>query len=208
MGTFLCGSEEHTCLIFIGDDLTDLVLSDPGSITSEDEQSSDSDDDSFSQNASLASSVTSLPAASAVATISASEQEFQTEVRLSLERAFSEGHSLENASVELKTLRMASNVPLRRVREAVVAGVVERIPLVEGGVPQRVEIKKWIDRWGDLINLIGGVDGVETVSILQVCTLFFDVLSRKCPHMSSAVPLCILNALSIIWADPCSALSK
>lgn len=149
------------------------MLSDPGSITSEDEQSSDSDDDSFSQNASLASSVTSLPTASVVATVSASEQEFQTEVRLSLERAFSEGHSLENASVELKTLRMASNVPLRRVREAVVASIVERIHLVEGAVPQRAEIKKWIDRWGDLINLIGGVDGVETVSILQVCILFF-----------------------------------
>jgi translation initiation factor eIF-2B subunit epsilon len=148
--------------------LTDLVLSDPGSITSEDERSSDSDDDDdFSQNASLASSVTSLPASSAVVTVSASEQEFQTEVRLSLDRAFSEGHSLENASVELKTLRMASNVPLRRVREAVVAGIVENIPLVEGAVAQRAEIKKWVDRWGDLINLIGGVDGVETVSILQ-----------------------------------------
>ncbi|KAH9043184.1 nucleotide-diphospho-sugar transferase [Lactarius pseudohatsudake] len=154
-------------LMRLGDDLTDLVLSDPGSLTSEDEQSSDSDDDSFSQNASLASSVTSLPAASAAATVSAGEQEFQTEVRLSLERAFSEGHSLDNASVELKTLRMASNVPLRRVREAVVAGIVENIPLVEEAVPQRTEIKKWVDRWGDLINLIGGVDGVETVSILQ-----------------------------------------
>ncbi|KAH9079462.1 nucleotide-diphospho-sugar transferase [Lactarius deliciosus] len=154
-------------LMRLGDDLTDLVLSDPGSLTSEDEQSSDSDDDSFSQNASLASSVTSLPAASAAATVSAGEQEFQTEVRLSLERAFSEGHSLDNASVELKTLRMASNVPLRRVREAVVAGIVENIPLVEEAVPQRTEINKWVDRWGDLINLIGGVDGVETVSILQ-----------------------------------------
>jgi len=47
------------------------------------------------------------------------------------------------------------------------SGIVEKIPLVEGAVPQRAEIKKWIDRWGDLINLIGGVDGVETVSILQ-----------------------------------------
>ncbi|KAH9063386.1 nucleotide-diphospho-sugar transferase [Lactarius vividus] len=154
-------------LMRLGDDLTDLVLSDPGSLTSEDEWSSDSDDDSFSQNASLASSVTSLPAASAAATVSAGEKEFQTEVRLSLERAFSEGHSLDNASVELKTLRMASNVPLRRVREAVVAGIVENIPLVEEAEPQRTEIKKWVDRWGDLINLIGGVDGVETVSILQ-----------------------------------------
>lgn len=63
---------------------------------------------------------------------------------------------------------MASNVPLRRVREAVVASIVERIPLIEGAVPQRAEINKWVKRWGDLINLIGGVDGVETVLILQV----------------------------------------
>ena len=121
----------------------------------------------------MSSSITSAPSAAnaAAAAVSASEQEFQTEVRLSLERAFSEGHSLDNASVELKTLRMASNVPLRRVREAVVAGIVENLPLVEGAVPQRVEIKKWVDRWGELINLIGGVDGVETVSILQVSSV-------------------------------------
>ncbi|KAF8478631.1 nucleotide-diphospho-sugar transferase [Russula ochroleuca] len=150
-------------LMRLGDDFADLVQSDPGSITSEDERSDESDDESVSQP-SVSSSVTSAPS---VAPASAGEHEFQTEVRLSLDRAFSEGHSLENASVELKTLRMASNVPLRRVREAVVASIVERIPLVEGAVPQRAEIKRWVDRWGDLINLIGGVDGVETVSILQ-----------------------------------------
>ncbi|KAI0306525.1 nucleotide-diphospho-sugar transferase [Multifurca ochricompacta] len=151
----------------LGDDFADLDLSDPGSVTSEDEGSSESDGDTVPQNATVFSSATSLPSAPAVKAVSAGEQEFQTEVRLSLDRAFSEGHSLDNASVELKTLRMASNVPLRRVREAVVAGIVENIPLVEGAVPQRAQIKKWVDRWGDLINLIGGVDGVETVSILQ-----------------------------------------
>jgi translation initiation factor eIF-2B subunit epsilon len=151
---------------FLGDDFADLVPSDPGSITSDEEGSEGTDDDgSFSQNASVTSSVTSAPS---VPNASTGDHEFQTEVRLSLDRAFSEGHSLENASVELKTLRMAHNVPLRHVREAVVAGIVERIPLVEGAVPQRAEIKKWVDRWGDLINLIGGIDGVETVSILQV----------------------------------------
>jgi len=63
---------------------------------------------------------------------------------------------------------MASNVPLRRVREAVVASIVERIPLVEDAQAQRLDIKEWVDRWGALINLIGGVDGIETISILQV----------------------------------------
>lgn len=63
---------------------------------------------------------------------------------------------------------MASNVPLTKVRAGIISTLVERIEIVEGAVPQRAEIKKWIDRWGELINKIGGVDGVETVSLLQV----------------------------------------
>lgn len=172
---------------FLGDDFADLVPSDPGSITSdEEEESEETDDDEYaSQNASVTSSVTSAPS---VPNAAAGEHEFQTEVRLSLDRAFSEGHSLENASVELKTLRMASNVPLRRVREGVVAGIVERIPLVEGAAPQRAEIKRWVDRWGELINLIGGVDGVETVTVLQVN--FFSVLTRR--DVSNLAPIIVL----------------
>ena len=63
---------------------------------------------------------------------------------------------------------MASNVPLRRVREAVVAGIVDNIELVENAAEQRMTIKRCVDRWGELINRIGGADGVETVTILQV----------------------------------------
>ena len=101
------------------------------------------------------------------------DAEFRTEVTQSLERAFVEGHSVENAAVELKTLRMASNVPLIRVKEAVVAAIVEKIPMVEGdAASQRKEIYRVIGRWGELINRIGGVDPVETICILQV-TLFF-----------------------------------
>jgi translation initiation factor eIF-2B subunit epsilon len=165
-----------------GDDFDDLVPSDRGSVTSEDESSDETDDkdddDDVSQSASVSSVTSASPALNAAAVSAGEEEEFQTEVRLSLDRAFSEGHSLENASVELKTLRMASNVPLRRVREAVVAGIVEKIPVVEGAAPQRAEIKKWVDRWGDLINLIGGVDGIETVSILQVGPVFSFIPSR------------------------------
>jgi translation initiation factor eIF-2B subunit epsilon len=100
-------------------------------------------------------------------------------VELSLERAFAEGHSVDNAAVELKTLRMASNVPLIRVREAVVAAIVEQINIVEGGgAPQRKEIVSVVSRWGNLINQIGGVDAVETVAVLQVGELhaFVDAL--------------------------------
>jgi translation initiation factor eIF-2B subunit epsilon len=100
------------------------------------------------------------------------DAEFRTEVTQSLERAFAEGHSVDNAAVELKTLRMASNVPLIRVKEAVVAAIVEKIPMVDGdAISQRKEIHRVIGRWGELINRIGGVDAVETISILQVTYL-------------------------------------
>ncbi len=95
-----------------------------------------------------------LPSSDAIA-----ENEFRAEVTQSLERAFAEGHSIDNAAVELKTLRMASNVPLSRVREAVVAAIVERVRIVEsGGAAQRAEIINVIQRWGGLIDRIGGVD--------------------------------------------------
>jgi translation initiation factor eIF-2B subunit epsilon len=106
---------------------------------------------------------------------SLAESEFRTEVQLSLQRAFSEGHAVENAAVELKTLRMASNVPLHLVREAVVAAIVEHIQIVEGQgalAAQRQEISRVVGRWGELINKIGGVDFVETIAILQVSMLF------------------------------------
>ena len=104
-----------------------------------------------------------VPSSSAIA-----ESEFRAEVTQSLERAFAEGHSVDNAAVELKTLRMASNVPLSRVREAVVAAIVEQIKVVEGAIPQRKEIARIVGRWGSLINKIGGVDPVGTILILQV----------------------------------------
>ena len=107
---------------------------------------------------------------SAIHTLSsaAAETEFRSEVAQSLERAFAEGHAVENAAVELKTLRMASNVPLRRVREAVVGAIVDRVPLVPGdAAAQRAEIAAFVRRWGPLIDKIGGVDPVETVEVLQ-----------------------------------------
>lgn len=96
------------------------------------------------------------------------EYEFRVEAKQSLERAFAEGHSVDNAAVELKTLRMASNVPLSRVREAVVGAIVERIKIGGEVTEQRKEIASVVSRWGELINKIGGVDAVETITVLQV----------------------------------------
>ncbi|KAJ7063206.1 nucleotide-diphospho-sugar transferase [Mycena amicta] len=96
------------------------------------------------------------------------EEEFRSEVEQSLQRAFKEGHSVENAAVELKTLRMASNVPLERVREAVIAAIVEAIPLVTEAATQRNEISRVVKRWGPLVNMIGGVDAMQTLDALQM----------------------------------------
>ncbi|KII88609.1 hypothetical protein PLICRDRAFT_689604 [Plicaturopsis crispa FD-325 SS-3] len=163
-------SPSNQRLMRIGDDTSDLELSDPGSVTSdeEDSDSSDGEDSGAIAGSRLglldASSTTSLPTSD----IPSAEAEFRAEVEQSLARAFAEGHSVDNAAVELKTLRMASNVPLERVREAVVKSIVERIQIVDGGaVPQRQEIARVIGRWGELIHKIGGVDAVETVVVLQ-----------------------------------------
>ncbi|KAG9318796.1 nucleotide-diphospho-sugar transferase [Chiua virens] len=153
-------------LMRIGDDASDLVLSDPGSVTSSEAESESElvdDEDDRIGGFSAASSSTSLPLSAPSNLVaqadSAAISEFQHEVRQSLDRAFAEGHSVDNAAVELKTLRMASNVPLRLVREAVVAAIVSRIKIVEGGgLPQRQEITAMVSRWGELIDKIGGVD--------------------------------------------------
>ncbi|KAG1782724.1 nucleotide-diphospho-sugar transferase [Suillus placidus] len=161
-------------LMRIGDDASDLVLSDPGSVTSSESESdseSDDDDERF-YGSNPASSTTSLPLSTPSNLVAQADSavisEFQQEVKQSLDRAFAEGHSVDNAAVELKTLRMASNVSLRLVREAVIAAMVSRIKIMAGGgIPQRQEIASMITRWGGLIDKIGGVDAVETVDILQ-----------------------------------------
>ncbi|OCH95024.1 nucleotide-diphospho-sugar transferase [Obba rivulosa] len=157
-------------LMRIGDSASDLELSDPGSVT-ESESDSDSESDASSLRLSRTSSQTSAPTPSAASlhTLqqSASLAEFDAEAAASLERAFAEGHAVDDAAVELKTLRMAANVPLRRVREAVVGALVERVHVVEGAAAQRKQIADIVARWGTLINRIGGVDPVETVEILQ-----------------------------------------
>ncbi|KAG2367497.1 nucleotide-diphospho-sugar transferase [Suillus spraguei] len=160
-------------LMRIGDNASDLVLSDPGSVTSSSSESdSDDDDDEHFYDSNPASSTTSLPLSTPSNLVAQADSavisEFQQEVKQSLDRAFAEGHSVDNAAVELKTLRMASNVSLRLVREAVIAAIVSRIKIIAGGgIPQRQEIASMIARWGGLIDKIGGVDPVETVEILQ-----------------------------------------
>jgi len=182
-------------LMRLGGDAPDLHASDAESISTSGASSpSESDvEDNVDESLSSASSAASIstPAASSKG-INEEELEFKAEVTQSLERAFEEGHSVENAAVELKTLRMASNVPLTRVREAIIATLVDRIRVVspeEGPAKQKAEVENVVERWGDLINKIGGVDGVEAISILQVPVLTDDP-SRETDVKPLVEPLC------------------
>ncbi|CAL1704887.1 unnamed protein product [Somion occarium] len=161
----------------IGDPASDLPLEYEGTESDSDASERESDESDLEMHA--LSRISSATSTSAISTSTpglnihtlhdaAAYSEFQAEVTQSLDRAFAEGHSVDNAAVELKTLRMASNVPLRKVREAVVASIVERIEVVEGdAAAQRREISKMVGRWGPLIDKIGGVDPVETIEVLQ-----------------------------------------
>lgn len=97
-----------------------------------------------------------------------SSADFVSECRQSIARAYEEGHTIENASIELKTLRMASNVPLKRVAEAVLGFLIERIELVEAPAAQRAKVNDVMGRWGPILGSIGWKDAVETIFIVQV----------------------------------------
>ncbi|KAI0693273.1 nucleotide-diphospho-sugar transferase [Cytidiella melzeri] len=166
-------------LMRIGDTASDLGVSDDEAddLSSSSDSASSSDTSSFpahsrsSSRSSFSSSAHLHSSTNTIHTLSdaAAESEFRAEVKQSLERAFAEDHSIDNAAVELKTLRMASNVDLKRVREAVVAAIVEKVQIDADGdaAAQRREIVSVVKRWGALIDRIGGVDPVETVEVLQ-----------------------------------------
>ncbi|KZV79640.1 nucleotide-diphospho-sugar transferase [Exidia glandulosa HHB12029] len=143
-----------------------------------DEEHSD-DESNASTFSSPASSVLSLPESNTSGQLStpglallgdgsSRAVEFESEAQLSLERAYNEGHRIEDAAIELKTLRMSSNVEQRQVLNAVVGFIVDKIELVEGNVPQqKAVINKIVQRWGPLLNSLGAGDGEETVELLQ-----------------------------------------
>ncbi|GJJ12053.1 hypothetical protein Clacol_006294 [Clathrus columnatus] len=168
-------------LLRIGDEthLSDLQRHEPDSSSSSEEDSDAGS--SIDDNASTRSSTTSAVEPTLGSKLDAiAVAEFTSEVSASLERAWTEGHTVENAAVELKTLRMASNVPLRRVREAIVRFLVMKIESGNGknGGEVREQIRKVVGRWGGLIDAIGGVDAVETIEVLQ------ELCAREPQHLS------------------------
>jgi translation initiation factor eIF-2B subunit epsilon len=98
-----------------------------------------------------------------------SDADFRSECTQSLDRAFEEGHAVENAAIELKTLRMASNVPLTAVKEVITAFLVSKTPLKDSDqATQKKAVNGMISRWGPLLSAIGSESPVENVLLLQV----------------------------------------
>lgn len=89
-------------------------------------------------------------------------REFENEARASLERAFEEKHAPENAAIELKTLRMASNVPPGEVRKVVVSFLLGRC-----SVERAKETADLLDHWGPLLQEVAQDDQVEALALMQ-----------------------------------------
>ena len=88
--------------------------------------------------------------------------EFRQEARASLERAFEEKHAPDNAAIELKTLRMASNVPPGEVRRMVVSFLLGRC-----AVDKAKETADLLDHWGPLLQEVAQDDQVEALALIQ-----------------------------------------
>ena len=72
-------------------------------------------------------------------------EEFYTEAEESLARAFQEKHSIDDAAIELKTLRMATNVTFHEVRKAIV------IALMNVAMTSPGDVGPTFTKWGKLL---------------------------------------------------------
>jgi translation initiation factor eIF-2B subunit epsilon len=131
-----------------------LVVSDDNDDADEDEDEipidtlnlSDSDISEIGSDSDADSDTTSMrrrrrSSASGFSDAPSTNQEFYTEAEESLSRAFLENHSVENAMIELKTLRMATNVTFHEVREAIISSLMN-VYLTTPGIAAKL-FKKW-----------------------------------------------------------------
>ncbi|GAA5887270.1 hypothetical protein JCM6882_002469 [Rhodosporidiobolus microsporus] len=100
-----------------------------------------------------------------VSTSSAKQSEFVTECLHSLDRSFAENHTVDNAAIELKTLRMASNVPLAEVRAVVVPYILRRC---DGATNAAATL----DRWGGIVANLTGEQEDAMVDCLLLAQAF------------------------------------
>jgi translation initiation factor eIF-2B subunit epsilon len=178
----------HSTKLFHGDTTADGYESTASSASSISRSSSSSSLASQASDASSGDSETSDPPGIAgigsLDTSGASEANaFLKECTSSLDRSFSEGHTVDNTAIELKTLRMASNVPLKRVIGVVVPYLCDRIKVDSTASAKDVgsQVEDLVERWGSLVtSLTGGTEGgmVDALLALQTYCATQDVHPR------------------------------
>ncbi|KZT60474.1 nucleotide-diphospho-sugar transferase [Calocera cornea HHB12733] len=130
-----------------------------------------SDDEEESSLASPASGVLLTPSGDSIPDFSLaprSSANFRSECVSSLERALAEGHTVDDAAIELKTLRMASNVTMTEVRDVVIEFVVGLVKGEPGSAAQKNNISPVVERWAGLITNLMASERVEMLLLLQV----------------------------------------
>ncbi|SAM85213.1 related to Translation initiation factor eIF-2B epsilon subunit [Ustilago bromivora] len=123
-----------------------------------DNSMSDDDDDALIGSSMMLDGETNVERQAAVKRL----DEFRTEAAASLERAFEENHTVDDAAIELKTLRMASNVPLKEVRKTVIGFI-----LTKCEPDQPKEMLKVLDKWCPLISVVAVDDQIEALATVQ-----------------------------------------
>ncbi|GAA5924014.1 hypothetical protein JCM10213_004472 [Rhodosporidiobolus nylandii] len=134
-----------------------------GSVTSIDTGASDSDDEALTDDEPPA--IAGLETLQPEVSTSSKQSEFLTECFHSLDRSFAENHTVDNAAIELKTLRMASNVPLGEVRAVVIPYILKRCD----GATNAAQV---LDRWGGLIANLTGEQEEAMVDCLLIAQRF------------------------------------
>lgn len=139
-------------------------------------RSSSSDNLASGDDSDAMSDISEPPAVAGIGALGESDatddMAFKRECLSSLERSFGEGHTVDNAAIELKTLRMASNVALKDVIGVVVPFLCDQILAKEGAPANEVvnSVNKLVERWGGLVDsLTGRTQGgmVEALFFLQ-----------------------------------------
>lgn len=98
---------------------------------------------------SIASS-SSLPNLPSLSLDAGPPEAFYTEARASLARAYDEGHSIENAILELRTLVMGYNAGIDRAREEVIHFLLSRVNVSGGAAQILASATSVFGRWGKL----------------------------------------------------------
>lgn len=157
--------------------MMDLGFSDD-SLSEADGSGSESDDDSIGI---MRPRTDSAMTSSTVEEDEVENRAFFNEAKQSLQRSFEENHSVDNALLELNTLRMAENVNYVQVRSALVTALLERMheQVNDGnGAPSAV-VNAVMKRWGELLQrvIFSPDEQVSTIlSLQQICSDRLDLI--------------------------------